>query len=109
MKLDIVEPIWNIKSVGVNEEYLIGDGDLEIEILYRRKDGSRSYPNVLKVSKQKALAYPTQVIKGVKLYIVPISILQIVEPTKEAIEENQEGKFEFAQRMLAETRKVVNL
>ena len=73
VKINIKYPIWKTRSVGIAEHKITGD--LAIDILYRNKAGDRIYPNTLYINQIKALTYPINVIKGVKLRIIPISDL----------------------------------
>jgi hypothetical protein len=68
----IKAPIWNSNSVGVNKK-IIKD-DLLVEIIYKKEDGSRLYPQVFYMPKHRALQYPIQEVQGkVKLHVIPIS------------------------------------
>ena len=69
-------PIWKTLSVGVNESYI--KDDLAIQILYQDSAGNRIYPHVYRISREKALSYPTQRINDkVLLHIIPIAHLEI--------------------------------
>lgn len=55
------------------------EGDvITVDIVYKRKDGSRIYPSPFKISRNKVLSCPSQWNQGVKLYIVPIDMMQEV-------------------------------
>jgi hypothetical protein len=74
-KVVIHFPIWKTKSIGV-AKYKITD-DLAIEILHKDNDGSRMYPGEYHISKDKALSYPTQKVRGgVILHIIPIADME---------------------------------
>lgn len=68
--IDIRSPIWSKKAVGV-AVWKIRD-DLRIRILHRDKKGELSYPGMYYVVKDKALNYPTMMLKGQQLKIIPI-------------------------------------
>ena len=76
-KLNINTPIWKTKSVGIAERLL--NDDVEIEILYKDKNGNRLYPATYTIKKELAKKFPVQFIRGMKLYIVPIAKLKIKE------------------------------
>lgn len=72
----IKSPIWKTRSVGVNKSYILDD--LAIQILYQDEAGNRIYPHVYRISREKALSYPTQRINDkVLLHIIPIADLEI--------------------------------
>ena len=73
-KIIIHEPIWSTNSIGIAEDKLIDD--LEVEIDYKKSDGTRLYPNTFFLSKIEAMEYPSQIIKGIKLKIIPIKDLK---------------------------------
>jgi hypothetical protein len=74
-KLDIKVPIWKNRSVGIAERLL--NDDVEIEILYKDKNGNRLYPATYTIKKELAKKFPVQFIRGMKLYIVPIAKLKV--------------------------------
>ena len=76
-KLNINTPIWKNKAVGIAERLL--NDDVEIEILYKDKNGNRLYPATYTIKKELAKKFPVQFIRGIKLYIVPIAKLKIKE------------------------------
>ena len=45
---------------------------VQVQITYRRKDGSLLYPNIFEIPRCKLKGYPEEVVKGVRLMIVPI-------------------------------------
>ena len=75
-KFNIEEPIWKDRSVGLAEDkmstYL-----MEVNILYKNKDGKRLYPNPMYITKTKAMMYPKMLKKCVKLRIIPIRDLNL--------------------------------
>lgn len=76
-KLNINVPIWKTKSVGIAERML--NDDVEINILYKDKNGNRLYPATYIAKKELVKKFPVQFIRGVKLHIVPIAKLKIKE------------------------------
>lgn len=59
MKVNIKVPIWNGNKVGVATRNLADkNGTLEVEVLYKDKDGNRVFPLLYCMSNQKALTYP---------------------------------------------------
>jgi len=78
IKFFIKKPIWeNPRSVGIAEYKIIDD--IEVEIGYKDKQGNRLYPWRLKMSKQKALTYPTrQFVQTPDLKIIPIKDFEII-------------------------------
>ncbi len=74
MHYKIKAPIWKTRSVGINQALI--DEDNMIEILYKNVDGERLYPDTYCISKEEALSYPTQVVSGVSLSIIPIANLK---------------------------------
>jgi hypothetical protein len=82
-EITIHSPIWKSRSVGI-AEYQITE-DLCIEIDYRKKDGTWLYPKRFTIEKERALTYPTQIVRGgVVLRIIPISDLKEITD-KEAV------------------------
>ena len=76
-KIDIRTPIWKSKSVGIADRML--NDDIEINILYKTKEGNRLYPCTYTIKKELVKKFPIQFVNGVKLHIVPISKLKIKE------------------------------
>jgi len=81
MSIKIKAPIWKTRSIGI-AEYRLQKYN-QIEILYHTKDGKRLYPHTYFISKEDALKYPTQVIKGVVLRIIPIIDLKVIKKQSE--------------------------
>ena len=68
-------PIWKTQSVGI-ANYKITE-DLIVEILHRKKNGNKLYPNPFFITKEKARSYPIQIVKkNVKLHIIPINDME---------------------------------
>ena len=78
-RVEIKAPRWegNAKErvVGV-AEYRMTEPNLQIEITYARKDGTRTYPDPFYIKTSKALKYPKQVVGGnVVLRLIPMKDL----------------------------------
>jgi hypothetical protein len=65
-------PIWDDRSVGIAEFRMRDNDFFDIQITYKNSDGIRLYPGVYRIKVSKAMKYPTQNVKGVKLRIIPI-------------------------------------
>jgi hypothetical protein len=77
IRIFINEPLWKNRSVGIRDTMI--KGDLEIEIGYRNKDGQKTFPFLYKISQEKALKYPTQIINSnIILHIIPIADLEVM-------------------------------
>lgn len=75
--LQIREPLWATKSVGIAERAVSNQG-VDLEIVYKNKSGERLYPNTYHISREKIAQYPTQTVgHGTILRIVPIKDLEI--------------------------------
>jgi len=74
MDYKINTPIWATRSVGIDESKL--DPDNTVEILYTNQASKRIYPKTYHIKKEKALLYPLQVWRGIKLRIIPIGKLE---------------------------------
>jgi hypothetical protein len=72
----ILVPIWATRSVGVNEEALKRAPHTYVDIAYRNVKGEKIYPYLFKVARDRALRYPTQLIKRRILRIIPISDME---------------------------------
>ena len=66
-------PIWETKSVGLNENRLKDNST--VKIAYRDKDGVELYPDTYTITKEKAMSYPKKKIRGNTLRIIPIKEL----------------------------------
>lgn len=84
-KYKILKPIfqgndeYNINTkIGIAEFRLLNFKPLEIEILYTDKRGNRLFPYIYSITKKKALTYPLQIVKGVRLRIIPVKDLDII-------------------------------
>jgi len=73
--VQINAPIWNDKKphIGI-AEYRLDDCDkVNVDIVYTRKDGTRSFPDRYSMLVGKLKTYPTQVVGGgVRLYVAPL-------------------------------------
>jgi len=76
-KLNINTPIWKTKSIGIAERLL--NDDIEINILYKDKNGNRLFPDTYIAKKELVKKFPVQYIRGVALHIIPIAKLKIKE------------------------------
>lgn len=68
----IHSPIWTTRSVGLAEKALTDD-IIVVKITYRTSDGERLFPGSYWMERKKIITYPVQIVKGVKLRIVPIA------------------------------------
>ena len=82
--IQIAEPIWHNRSVGLNVENMNPDEEVFIEIMYEeKKSGRRVYPDTYKMLVQDIMKYPTQTLKHkIKVYLVPISSLVAIKKEK---------------------------
>jgi len=78
MKLiEIEEPIWKDRSVGLNVLGLDANDQVMVKITYIEKGtGKLLYPGTFVIPIRKIREFPQQNIKGVNLNIVPINVLQ---------------------------------
>jgi hypothetical protein len=64
------------RMVGIAAHKLFQEpGIVDVMIDYRRKDGTKLYPNPFRIRKAEVVKYPVQTVKGVKLHIVPIDAM----------------------------------
>lgn len=75
--IQIREPIWSSKSVGVRQDLITHTN--YIEILHKDVLGNRVYPYIYRVAGLKLMSCPTQTVKGQVLHIIPISEMEIYE------------------------------
>lgn len=73
--VNIKEPIWSSKSVGIATYKVIGK-ILIVKILYKDKLGNRVYPGTYWMLSTKARSYPIEN-HGVLLYIIPIDDFEV--------------------------------
>lgn len=76
-RFDIREPMWGTQSVGLAESRMFHEV-LEVTISYTDKGGNRLYPYLYRIPRARALQYPTQVVKGTLLRIIPIADMEEV-------------------------------
>lgn len=74
--ISIRTPIWSSQSIGIAASELT-EHDIDIEITYTLKDGARKFPDTYTMHSSIIKRFPTQMIKGTKLHIVPISALVV--------------------------------
>ena len=69
----ISEPIWHGDQVGIADHRVALDDQIEIKLDYRDKHGNLVHPHLYVMDCKKVREYPTQMRKGTKLHLVPIS------------------------------------
>lgn len=75
--IKIKEPIWKTMSVGLREGAI--ESRTAVEILYINKRGQRPFPHIYVITRAEAMKYPVQLIKGIRLRIIPINKLEIFQ------------------------------
>ena len=76
----IKAPIWHSRSIGIAEHKISLGGGVEVEIVYKDKNGVQVYPNVYEITMREAIEYPRQEAqRGVTLRIIPIADLRVKE------------------------------
>ena len=79
-RLQIKEPIWKDKSIGISSKYFFkNDDEIEVEIIYRDKQGKQWDKNIYLISYCQLKTYDSMLIKGLNVYLVPIKDLRIKE------------------------------
>jgi hypothetical protein len=75
----IREPIWNggHLKVGIGEYWFANRDILPIRITWKNSQGIKHFPGKYSITKEKAFTYPVQVIKDIRLRIIPITDLDI--------------------------------
>lgn len=82
-KLHIQKPIWGggTRCIGIAEFRLPSDY-VDVYIAYRRKrgdlKGQLEYPEIYRIESAKAKTFPTQKVRGVKLFIIPLTEFEII-------------------------------
>jgi len=96
-KITIKVPIWKEpRSIGIAGWRLTGER-IEIEIVYKNKEGERLYPERYYIDCDSARKYPAQVVSGTKLFVIPIKELGVIkEIEKEVEEDNADIDFDFS-------------
>lgn len=75
-RIMIAAPIWGSKSVGVAEWRMTADV-IEVNILYTDKKGRKVFPHIYRMSRARAMTYPTQTVAGgTKLRVIPIAAFE---------------------------------
>lgn len=74
----IKAPIWGTQSVGIAHHRVLGDSFIEIRIAYKDKLGNKVYPFNYNMHMSKVRSYPTQMVNGTELHIVPINDFDII-------------------------------
>ena len=78
IKIRINTPIWKTRSVGIAEHAMLEE-DIQIEILYKQKNGKRLYPYPFRTTKSKLMSCPSMMVQhGVKLHMIKIDDLDVV-------------------------------
>lgn len=78
--VEIQKPIWGggRPAIGIADFRIKGVDVVDVEILYERADGTRSYPGTYSMPAEKLVKYPIQTVKsGVKLFVAPLSDWQV--------------------------------
>jgi len=75
---NIRTPIWENHKVGIAEFRMRGLKTFDVKIGYRNNDWRLLYPGIYRIDVKEAVAYPLQIIKGVRLRIIPIENMQKV-------------------------------
>jgi hypothetical protein len=78
--IHIREPKWKDRSVGLAESKL--EPLTEVSIDYKNIAGEKVFPHLYGIEKERALTYPSQIIKGTRLRLIPISELDIIKYKK---------------------------
>jgi hypothetical protein len=77
--IEIKRPRWKQRVVGVASYRVKEENEIAI-VAESPKDGRRYYPNSFYATKEQILNCEVQILpSGVKLYLVPISNLEIIE------------------------------
>lgn len=74
-RVEIKKPIWGggRPQIGVADFRVRGVDWVDVEILYTRKDGERSYPGIYSMAAEQLVKYPVQVVgAGVRLFVAPL-------------------------------------
>lgn len=75
--IEIEEPIWKDRSVGLNVQGLDADEQVMVRITYVEKGTGRLlYPGTFNIFVKKIREFPMQNVRGVNLNVVPINVLQ---------------------------------
>ena len=74
-EINIREPIWKSRSVGLNVSDCNPETVVEITIDYKNKEGKLLWPKPFEMLARDIFGYPTQHVRGVTVHIVPINKL----------------------------------
>lgn len=69
----IATPIWSGDKVGIADHRVKTDDQIEIKLDYKDKYGNLVHPHLYVMDCAKVRTYPTQMVKGVLLHLVPIA------------------------------------
>lgn len=81
LKLQIEKPIWNTESVGIAARRLVDGTSMDVTIAYEDSHKQLVYPYVYRMACSKMRKYPTQMIKGTLLHIIPIEDFEVIYDT----------------------------
>lgn len=73
IRYTIATPIWNGDRVGIADHRVKVDTLIEIKLDYKDKYDNLVHPHLYVMECKKVRTYPTQVVKGVTLHLVPIA------------------------------------
>ena len=86
-------PIWKDRSVGIAEDKMTTV--FRVIIPYKKKAGGHLYPQSFYFSKDQAIKYPKQVIRGRTLRLIPIKDMTIGQKiSDEEMELARNGRFD---------------
>jgi hypothetical protein len=80
-RINIVEPFWKEKALGINESYFQSHNEIEVTCSYKDKRGQLLLPHVYSVTKEQAKSCKRFLLKGgrVALWLVPFQALKVKE------------------------------
>ena len=74
--VEIQEPIWKDRSVGISEDKIGVEGCI-VKIMYKDKSGVRVYPNKYLCTYEQAIKSPRMLRRGNALRLVRIKDLEL--------------------------------
>ena len=79
-EVDIKNPIWNGRCVGIATFRVPEDGMIKVNILYKNAEGERIYPKPLAIHSDEVRRCQTMNIKGssVVVYVVKIADMHVI-------------------------------
>ncbi len=87
MNIEIKEPFWKYKALGVNEGAFKGKDYVDVWCSYKDKKGNYVYPHLYRVSKDLAREYRLFQRKSASLRIVPVADMEVIQENyKEQVE-----------------------